>query len=247
MKLALLTDLHANREAFEACLGAAASCGATDYAVLGDLVGYGADPAWVVDRVRALARDGAIVLKGNHDESAVQGPRPTMVDDARRVIAWTRARLDADQLAFLDALPLTVERDGCGFAHANTWAPAGWEYVTSRHDAVRCLQATAARHVFIGHVHEPRLYHLAGTGKSGDFVPVPDVEIPVPAHRQWLVLPGSVGQPRDGDPAACWALYDTDTRSLCFHRVPYDHETAAAKVREAGLPGRLADRLIEGR
>ncbi|WP_343252152.1 metallophosphoesterase family protein [Methylibium sp. T29] len=73
MKLALLTDLHANREAFEACLGAAASCGATDYAILGDLVGYGADPAWVVDRVRALARNGAIVLKGNHDESAVQG------------------------------------------------------------------------------------------------------------------------------------------------------------------------------
>lgn len=247
MKLALLTDLHANREALEACLEDAAACGATDYAILGDLVGYGADPEWVVDRVRALARDGAVVLKGNHDESTVRGPRPTMVDDARRVIAWTRAQLDAEQLAFLDALPLTSQRAGCGFAHANTWAPAGWEYVTSRHDAVRCLQASTARHVFIGHVHEPRLYHLAGTGKAGDFLPVPGVEIPVPAHRQWLVLPGSVGQPRDGDPAACWALYDTDTLSLCFHRVPYDHEAAAAKVREAGLPSRLADRLIEGR
>ncbi|WP_428420050.1 metallophosphoesterase family protein [Methylibium sp.] len=247
MKLALLTDLHANREAFEACLDHAHRCGATDYAILGDLVGYGADPAWVVDTVRALASRGAIVLKGNHDESAAEGPRPTMVEDARQVIAWTRAQLDAAQLAFLEALPLTVERAGCLFAHANTWAPADWEYVTSRHDAVRCLQATTARHVFIGHVHEPQLYHLAGTGKTGQFTPVSGVAIPVPAHRQWLVLPGSVGQPRDGNPAACWALYDSDSLNLSFHRVPYDQEAAAAKIRRAGLPERLAQRLIEGR
>lgn len=247
MKLALLTDLHANREAFEACMDDALRCGATHFAVLGDLVGYGADPAWVVDTVRGLARDGAIVLKGNHDESAVQGPRPSMVDDARQVIAWTRAQLDASQLAFLDALPLTAEHEDCLFAHANTWAPAGWEYVTGRHDAVRCLQAAGTRRVFIGHVHEPQLYYLAGTGKTGEFTPVPDVPIPVPAHRQWLALPGSVGQPRDGNPAACWALYDDDALALCFHRVPYDHETAAAKVREAGLPARLAQRLIDGR
>jgi diadenosine tetraphosphatase ApaH/serine/threonine PP2A family protein phosphatase len=247
MKLALLADLHANREALEACLEQARLAGAEAYAVLGDLVGYGADPGWVVDQVRALAAEGAVVVKGNHDESTVQGPRPTMVDDARRVIEWTHAHLDAEQLAYLDALPMSVARDDCLFVHANAWAPGEWEYVTARQDAVRCLQASAARHVFIGHMHEPQLYHLAGTGKTGEFAPVPGVPIPVPPHRQWLAVPGSVGQPRDGNPAACWALFDSDAPSLTFYRVPYDHEAAAAKVRAAGLPVRLAERLIEGR
>ncbi|HSV69705.1 MAG TPA: metallophosphoesterase family protein [Methylibium sp.] len=247
MRLALLADLHANREALEACLAHARACGATDYAFLGDLVGYGAEPGWVVDCVRAYAAAGAVVVQGNHDLSAVVGPRPSMVDEARAGVTWTRRQLDAAQLAFLETLPLTARREDRLFVHANTWAPDGWAYVQARADAVRCLQAATQRHVFVGHVHEPQLYYLSGTGKSGEFTPEPGAPIPVPAHRRWLAIPGSVGQPRDGNPAACWAMLDGEGPTLTFHRVPYDHEAAAAKVRAAGLPERLAQRLVDGR
>jgi len=246
MKIALLTDLHANREALEAVLQHAASAGVERYAVLGDLVGYGADPAWVVDAIRRLAAAGAIVVQGNHDEAVVRGPRPTMRAEARDAVAWTRSRLSAEQLHFLAALQLTHTEADALFVHANAWRPAGWDYVDDRASAVRSLRATTARRTFCGHVHEPMLYHLSARGKAGDFRPQPDVVIPLPPHRQWLVIPGSVGQPRDNLPAACYAIYETAQPAVTYHRVPYDHLTAAAKVRAAGLPAILAQWLTDG-
>lgn len=246
MKLALLTDIHGNREAFEACMEQAHLHGAEKVALLGDFVGYGADPAWVVDRARELVEAGAIAIKGNHDEGTVRGANPGMVEDARRVVDWTQGQLSTGQLDFLARLPYSHEQFGCLFVHANAFAPQEWEYVTTRSDAVRSMQATAARYTFAGHVHEPRLYHLAGTGKISEFTPTPGVAVPVPVHRQWFALPGSVGQPRDRNPAACWALFDLARATLTFHRVPYDHEATAAKIRAAGLPARFAERLKEG-
>lgn len=246
MKLALLTDLHANREATTAVLEHARAQGAQRFAFIGDYVGYGADPAWVVDQIRELVAQGAVAVLGNHDEAAVNGPRPSMVDDARRVVEWTRAQLDADQLRFLANLPLTAVDDDRLFVHANAFAPAAWAYVEGRIEATHSLQASTQRFTFCGHVHEPHLYHLTGTGKSGDFVPTPGVPIPLSAQRRWLAIPGSVGQPRDGLPAACYATFEIETATLTFHRVPYDHEAAAAKVRAAGLPESLAQRLIDG-
>jgi predicted phosphodiesterase len=137
MKLALITDIHANREAFEACLDDAQQKGADRYALLGDFVGYGADPHWVVERVRALVAEGAIAIRGNHDEAVVQGPREGMNSDATQVINWTRSQLDDDQLTFLSRLPFAVERYNSLFAHANGYAPQAWEYVTSRSEACR--------------------------------------------------------------------------------------------------------------
>lgn len=247
MKLALISDLHANREALEAVLAHAREHGAARLALLGDFVGYGADPGWVVDRVREFAAEGAPVVLGNHDAAVAHGPSPTMRPAARQGAAWTRERLDAEQLAFLAGLPLTAQDGPRLYVHANAHDPARWEYVLGRPDAVRSLQATTARHVFCGHVHQPMLYHLSGTGKAGDFLPVPGVAIPVPSHRQWLAIPGSCGQPRDGDPAACYALLDEAAQTLTFHRVPYDHEAAARKVRDAGLPAEFAQRLLDGR
>jgi diadenosine tetraphosphatase ApaH/serine/threonine PP2A family protein phosphatase len=246
MKLALLTDLHANREAFESCLDAARRAGAERFALLGDFVGYGADPGWVLDRVMELVREGAIVVRGNHDEGVVQGPRPTMTDDAKRAVYWTREQLGDAQLAFLESLPFTVQDGELLFVHANAFSPRSWEYVASRNDALRSMQATSARLTFCGHMHEPMLYNLSGTGKLVTFVPAPGVEIPISPLRQWLVIPGAVGQPRDGNPAACWALFDTVQGQLTFHRTPYDHEQAATKVLAAGLPAYLAQRLRDG-
>ena len=148
MKTALISDLHANRQAFEAVLDHARRHGAGHFALLGDYVGYGSDPGWVVDQVRALRAEGAVVVAGNHDLAVTQGPRPTMNDDARAAILWTRARLTDEQLAFLGALPMSEEEDDCLYVHANAFDPAGFAYVQGRLEAMRSLHATECRYTF---------------------------------------------------------------------------------------------------
>jgi diadenosine tetraphosphatase ApaH/serine/threonine PP2A family protein phosphatase len=246
MRLALITDLHANREAVEAVLAHAQTQGVEQHAFLGDFVGYGADPRWVVDCVRQHVERGAVAIKGNHDAAAVRGPQPTMVEDARVVVAWTHEQLHRVQMDFLASLPYTVIDDNRLFVHANAFAPTEWAYIHAKGEAAHSMQATACRITFCGHVHEPRLYHLAEGGTAGEFSPTPGVAIPLSMNRQWLVIPGSAGQPRDRNPAACYAMFDTANSELTFHRIPYDHDTAAAKVVAAGLPRRLAQRLHDG-
>lgn len=245
MKLAVITDLHANRPALEAVLGHARAQGAQRFAILGDLVGYGADPAWVIDAVAALMAEGALALLGNHDEAVVKGSSSSMQEDARAVLEWTRAQLRPDQLDLLARLPLTAQRGDCLFVHANAYDPPSWDYIHSRLQATRSLQATRARYTFCGHMHEPMLYNLSGTGKAGDFVPTPGIAIPLPSHRQWLVIPGSCGQPRDGNPAACYAMFDEAGEALTFHRVPYDVEAAAETILASSLPRPVALRVAE--
>ncbi|MBI5260049.1 MAG: metallophosphoesterase family protein [Burkholderiales bacterium] len=246
MKTALLADLHANREAVEAVLDHARAQGVQSWVLLGDFVGYGADPGWVIDTVRELMAGGALAVQGNHDLGVARGASPHMRPEPRFVIEWTRSQLNPSQIDFLDSLPLTAERGDQLFVHANAWAPAAWDYIQGRMEAVRSMHATGCRYTFCGHMHEPRLYHLSGTGKAGEFVPTPGVPIPVPAHRQWLVIPGSAGQPRDGNPAACYAMFDDEAATVTYHRVPYDHDTAGAKILAAALPQRLALRLEDG-
>lgn len=246
MRLALLTDLHANLEALEACLEHAQRQRAEQLVFLGDLVGYGADPGPVVERVQAAVAAGALAVKGNHDEAATQGPPPAMRADAARAVTWTREHLTAEQLAFLQALPLSIERGERLFVHASAADPAHWSYVLSASDAVRSLRAVSAREIFCGHTHTPALYHLAADGAVAAFEPVPGTPIKLSSLRRWLVIPGSVGQPRDGNPAACYALLDETSDVLVFHRVPYDAERAARKIRVAGLPGDLGARLELG-
>ncbi|KIF82932.1 metallophosphoesterase family protein [Noviherbaspirillum autotrophicum] len=246
MLIAILTDIHANREALTACLAHAAERGAQRYAFLGDLVGYGADPAWVVDTVREHVQQGAIAVSGNHDVAVLQEPGKHMNPQARAVVEWTRAQLDESQLAFLAGLPLTAEASGCLFVHASAAEPRQWEYITGTNEAVKSMHATRCRVTFCGHVHEPALYNLSMTGKISSFVPTGDSSIPLVTLRRWLVIPGSVGQPRDGNPAACYALYDDNSHELIYFRVPYDYETAAAKIRAAGLPQSLSNRLLQG-
>jgi diadenosine tetraphosphatase ApaH/serine/threonine PP2A family protein phosphatase len=196
MRWGILTDLHANREAVEAVLEHATGQRIDRYALLGDFVGYGADPGWVVDLARDFVAAGAVAVMGNHDIAVVRGPSPSMRPDPRYVVEWTRDHLDARQVEFLATLPLTHEEDGILFVHANAWDPPGWEYVAGRMEAVRSLLATQKTLTFCGHMHEPRLYHLSPTGKAGEFVPTRGMPIPVPASRRWLVIPGSAGQPR---------------------------------------------------
>jgi diadenosine tetraphosphatase ApaH/serine/threonine PP2A family protein phosphatase len=246
MLIAVLTDLHANREAVAACLEHAERRQAQRYAFLGDLVGYGADPGWVVDTVMSYMERGALAVMGNHD-AAVTQEHDQMHAEARQAIAWTREQLSPTQFSFLQGLPLTAEEHGCLFVHASAAAPSQWEYVMGTPQAARSMAATTCRITFCGHVHIPALYNLSSTGKVSLFAPNGDSSVPLGTQRHWLVIPGSVGQPRDGNPAACYALFNAVTNELTYYRVPYDCETAARKIVAAGLPTSFAQRLLVGR
>jgi diadenosine tetraphosphatase ApaH/serine/threonine PP2A family protein phosphatase len=246
MKLALLADVHSNLEALEACLAHARGMGADRYAFVGDLVGYGADPAAVLEIVAAHADRGAVVVRGNHDAAVVDAKADTMHRAAEEAVAWTRARLSPAHLEFLAGLPLLVRDENRVFVHASADAPEQWNYVTDPLHAARSLDAAAASYVFSGHVHEPVLYYTGAAERPVAFKPIPAVPIPVPPRRRWLAIVGSAGQPRDGNTAACYAMLDAARATLTYQRVPYDWAAAAAKIRAAGLPERLALRLARG-
>jgi diadenosine tetraphosphatase ApaH/serine/threonine PP2A family protein phosphatase len=236
VRIALLTDVHANLEALLACLEHADRAGASRCVFLGDLVGYGADPVAVLEIVRGLVERGGAAVLGNHDAAALRGPDPRMNAEARAAIAWTHSRLTPAALAFLASLPLSREEDERLYVHANAWAPERWEYVTSAFEAGRSMRATRSRLTFCGHMHTPALYHLGADGRTGAFEPTPGAAIRLSPLRRWLAIPGSVGQSRDGNPAAAYALLDDATAAVTFQRVPYDVEAATRKIREAGLP-----------
>jgi diadenosine tetraphosphatase ApaH/serine/threonine PP2A family protein phosphatase len=246
MKLALLTDLHANRQALEAVWAHAQEQGFDRLVLLGDYVDYGADPVWVLDFVMARVKEGALAVKGNHDDALSGGSDHAMAAHVQATLNWTDQQLSDAHRDFIRALPITLRLGDCLLTHANAHAPQDWGYIHGRLEASRSLYATDARYVFCGHMHDPHLYHASGTGKLGEFIPVPGTPIELSPVRRWLAIPGSVGQPRDGNPAACYALFDTDTATLTFHRVPYDHDAAAASIIAAGLPADLAERLQHG-
>ena len=245
MTLALFADIHSNFEAFEACREHARSRGAERVALLGDLVGYGADPGAVVDSAMRLAAEGAIVVKGNHDE-AIEGGAAYLNESARAAIAWTRGVLSAEHKGFLATLPLCVRYEGQCFAHASAAYPERWDYIDGPGAAHKCVEAAGTTHTFCGHVHEQTLYFEGASGSMRAFNPIPGTAIPVGRHRRWLAMVGSVGQPRDGNPAASYAVFDGARAEITFHRVPYDHRAAARKIRRAGLPESLAYRMLRG-
>jgi diadenosine tetraphosphatase ApaH/serine/threonine PP2A family protein phosphatase len=243
--LAFFADIHANRQAFSACLDFARAHGAERFICLGDYVGYGADPEWTVETVMDLVENGALAVRGNHD-TAIGIASETMNVAAQAAIEWTRGRLGAAQRRFLAELPLMLQEDDRLYVHSEASNPAKWHYVQSTADAGRSLLATAAHVTFCGHIHRPALYSMSVTGKMTSFVPASGVTVQLPAGRRWLTVLGSVGQPRDGDPAASFAMFDTGSREITYCRVPYDVDAAAKRIRENGLPIWLAERLSVG-
>ena len=246
MRIALISDIHANLPALEACLAAAARLEAGRLAFLGDFVGYGPDPEAVVARVRPLAEAGAIAVLGNHD-LAVLKPSKDMNPTAAQAIAWTRKQLGAESASFLAGLPFEVRSGDVLFVHADASDPSAWHYVTDAETARASIEGCSAMVTFCGHVHVPAVYCLSATGKMISHSPSQGVALPLLAQRKWLAVLGSAGQPRDGNPAASFALYDTEARTLTYHRAPYDVESVAQRIRALGLPESLADRLLKGR
>ncbi|WP_374643902.1 metallophosphoesterase [Tabrizicola sp.] len=245
MRFAILTDIHANREAFAAVLEDAAARGAGRIVVLGDVVGYGPDPGWCCDKVAELQGRGAICVRGNHDNAAAGAPEP-MSPLAKRAMDWTKERLSADQRTFLGRLPLVAEEGDTLFVHASASNPEAFSYVTSDTRAAPSFRATGARLIFCGHTHVPLLASRdpGGVVRQQEFKA--NLPIPLLRSRRWLAVVGSVGQPRDGVAQAGWALLDTDTNELTFRRTPYDVAGTARKIRAEGLPEELAARLLTG-
>lgn len=262
MRLALLTDLHANREALEACLAHAKAQQVEQYVILGDLIGYGPDPVWVLETVMDLVQGGAVVVLGNHDDALIHPCHLGLNPLAREVVDWSREQLHPPHLDFLQGLELTcvIDRRECrvvpdwnadaysclSLMHANAWAPRDWEYVDSPAKAEQSMDATLTRWSFCGHVHRPSLYCREQGASAMDVTPTPGSVIHLHPQHQWLVQPGSLGQPRDGNPDACYAVLDTVTLDLCYFRVPYDTYFTANKLIAAGLPVSLAQRLLFG-
>lgn len=247
-RIGLFADLHSNLEAFEACMAKAEELGVTRMVFLGDIVGYNADPAALIERIAALVDSKkAIAVVGNHDEAIFKDYRHQMNTSANAAIEWTKTQLQDSHVQFLKSLPLIIKEEKICFVHASAHNPSDWNYVTDSMSAWRCAQNSGKSYTFVGHAHEQALFYQSAVGKLIRFAPHPGDEIPVLQHRQWVGVVGSLGQPRDGNPEACFAVFEPDSEALTFHRASYDYFTAAEKVRRAGLPEDLANRLITGR
>lgn len=246
MLIALFADIHANRQAFSACLTQAREQGTQRIVMLGDYVGYGADPEWAVTTAMELVDKGAVAVRGNHD-SAVANPREQMNLEAQIAIEWTRGELGTAERQFLADLPLTVNDGERLYVHSEASNPPAWIYVTSTVEASRSLALNPAQITFCGHIHQPAIYSMSATAKMTAFTPTTGSAVPLLQGRRWLAVLGSVGQPRDGNPAASYAILDTDKHELTYCRAAYDIEQAADAIRKQGLPVWLANRLFQGR
>jgi len=247
MRYLVLTDIHANLEALDACLTDARARGYQQTLVLGDLVGYGADPNAVIERVRALKP--AAMVRGNHDKVASGLEPPDGFNAVARSAAhWTFDALTGPNRAWLAALPAgphTVD-DLIEICHGSPFDEDA--YIFDELDALRALKVSARTLCLFGHTHYPVNFQLsAETFDSTGPSTLAESRIDLRPGRKYLVNPGSVGQPRDGDPRAAYAIADTGAARVELYRLAYPIEEAAAKVVDAGLPEVLAQRLTVGR
>jgi predicted phosphodiesterase len=242
MRVAIVSDIHGNRHAFEAVLEDIEASDCEELWCLGDLVGYGANPD---DCVELARRHAAICLAGNHD-LGVRGDLP--LEDFSRGAAlaarWTQETISPATLEYLQGLePLNLE-EAVGLYHASPRDPV-WEYVLSALQAELCLDAQAQRVCLIGHSHVALSFaRFPGEATTGQ-TRAADEELEL-SSGEWLINPGSVGQPRDGDPRAAWLELDLDGWQAIYRRVDYDIDGAAAAIRAAKLPDSLAERLLYG-
>jgi diadenosine tetraphosphatase ApaH/serine/threonine PP2A family protein phosphatase len=242
MRLAIVSDIHGNRHAFEAVLDAVAASECEEMWCLGDLVGYGAEPDACVELAQ---RHAAICLAGNHDLGVIGSlPLEEFSRGAALAARWTQEEITEEARAFLASLEPKHLEERVGLFHASPRDPI-WEYVLSPLQAEMCLDVQEHRVCFVGHSHVAlSFWRPAGEPASGE-TRGEDEELDLELG-EWLINPGSVGQPRDGDPRAAWLELDTDGWTAAFRRTEYDIAGAQAAIRAARLPDSLAERLSFG-
>jgi predicted phosphodiesterase len=240
MRIALFADIHANLEALDAVLADAQEQSVTDYVCLGDVVGYNADPSKCLERIREM---GCPVVKGNHDEDAGgDHSLDSMNPVAAEALLWTRQQLDEEQRGWLSKLRMVRQVEDFTIAHSSLDQPQVWNYVTNKFDAMSSFSYQFTKICFHGHTHVPRVF-----ARDSKIEELPADNIEFDDKLKYFVNVGSVGQPRNGDWRACYAIYDLPSNSLEFRRLEYDIVTAQEKVMAAGLPEMLATRLADGR
>ena len=245
MRVAVISDVHSNLPALEAVLDATERAGVDETWCLGDVVGYGAEP----DACTALVAERCeVCLAGNHDLAVIGAiDIASFSGPAAAAVRWTRERIGAEAAAWLAELEPTATREGIGLFHASPRDPV-WEYVLSFEQAEAGLDAQEQRIGLIGHSHVALYFNRPHSSRhradGGQAVDGDRFDL---GSGEWLLNPGSAGQPRDGDPRAAWLELDTEAPSARFHRVEYDVATAAAAILAAGLPPALAARLGVGR
>ena len=251
MRCAVLSDIHSNLEALTAVLDALTPERIDRYLCLGDIVGYGAEPGACLARLEAC---GAVIVGGNHDLACVgKFDLGWFNEAARSAVLWTRDQLSCTELDALRRLPLTATVEPCTLVHGTLRHPERFEYLVEAGQALDTLAACRTLMCLVGHTHLPffleydrrrrRITRLLT--RAGDLTEIPFTD-DADAMR-YLVNPGSVGQPRDGDPRASCAVLDTDRHEVSIRRIPYDVAAAQRTIRQAGLPEFLADRLAVGR
>ncbi len=250
-RTAIISDIHANLHALCAVIEDVRSCGCADIVCLGDVVGYNAYPHECLDYIRSL---NCPVVKGNHDAEVVADSHTRMNPAARAATEWTRAQLSQDELTWLARLPYQrIVRSSFAMVHASLEQPMAWNYIINGNDARSSFARQFSPVCFHGHTHVPKVFSWDGAGVQdmGEALANPlyyesAVEVPLPEGRKYFINVGSVGQPRDGDPRACYAVFDADARTVTFRRVSYDTQAASEAVLAAGLPEYLAQRLLSG-
>jgi diadenosine tetraphosphatase ApaH/serine/threonine PP2A family protein phosphatase len=242
MRILVISDIHANYTALEAVL---ADAGEVDETwCLGDIVGYGPDPNACVERIRALPN--LTCLLGNHDVAVIgKMPFEAFNGDARRSLTWQERALSKDSLYFLQTLPETVQiRGDVSLVHGSPRDPV-WEYIINTLSARLNFAAFETRWCFVGHSHVQSIFWQdPRNGRVSLEIPRPGERIAL--HSRAILNPGSVGQPRDRDPRAAYAIYDPDSQTWEPHRVEYDIAAVQARIRDANLPEKHALRLEEG-
>lgn len=240
MKFAIFADVHANLQALEAVLADSQQQGCSGFVCLGDIVGYGGDPVECLESVRSL---GCPVVRGNHDEGAAD---ESSLEDlnplAEAALLWTRKQLSADHKQWLRELKLVRQVRDFTIVHATLDSPGAWGYVTNRFDAMASLSYQFTPLCFYGHTHVPRVFEKADTVRAGR-----GLDVTLERGVKYFINVGSVGQPRDGDWRASYAVYDSQAQTVNIRRVEYDLEAAQRRILDAGLPHLLADRLSFGK
>lgn len=241
LKYAILGDIHSNREALTAVLADAESQGVEKFASVGDVVGYNADPKWCIAKVRELA--GNAVVRGNHDhycahDESLNGFHPLAAD----VVDWTRKQLDDSERDWLRGLRYSCTESTFMLVHSTLDNPEMWGYVFDKLEAEANFAYQMCSVCFFGHTHVPLAFEKAGIVRGGLYT-----KLHIAAGRKYYINVGSVGQPRDGDPRAAYAIYDLGANVVELRRVEYDISAAQRKILDAGLPARAASRLEIGR
>lgn len=241
MRYAVFSDVHSNLEAFRKVLDSFEKSRVDKYAFIGDIVGYGADPAACIALLKGL---GALSVAGNHDWAVTDFLTTDYFNEAaRQAVVWTQEKISASDKAFISGFRLVENEGAFCLVHGTLDHPEDFDYMTDRLKAMKTFYALQKQVCFVAHSHQPGIFVEDPEGVS--YRRPPD-KLFLEKGRRYIVNDGSVGQPRDGDPRACCCIYDDEDNTLEFKRVEYDVKTAAEKILKSGLPRSLAQRLKHG-